>query len=511
MTSLQEPEEPTATEPPLSTVDTTPVGELPAQLVLADPRSLLVDVNVRSEVLLDRAFVGSVKDLGVLVPISARRTDEGALKVVLGQRRTLAAVEAGRKLVPVFVIDAPDEEKAAEIARIVEQVVENDHRAALPDADRVGAFEQLSLLGLSAAQIARRTRTPVRAVRAGLVVTGSAVASGAMRRYDLTLEQAAVIVEFDGDVEAVDALTVAAQREPEQFAHVVQRLRDARAEQAARGQVAEAIGVPIVEQPGYGTSTPVQRLSHLKPAGQPDGVELTVQEHSDCGGQAAYIVDRGSWSTQRWDPVFVCTDWQQYGHEPRYAESDRRTTAGRSMSEEEKVERRRVIECNRAWESAQTVRRGWLTELLSRRTAPKDAPQWIAATLAGGSHDLRRATEEGFPLAAELLGLPAAARLSGRPHPVAEAAQTATPARAGVLTLGLLLGGIEAGTGRHTWRTPTAAARAYFTALERWGYPLSDVERLVLAEPDTGQPAAAEAPEEPSTGTAEEEGMDRVA
>jgi ParB family chromosome partitioning protein len=118
--------------------DHVPVGEMPAQLVLVDPRSLVVDANVRSGVLLDRAFVGSVKDLGVLVPISARRSEGGVLKVVLGQRRTLAAVEAGRDLVPVFVIDAPDEEKAAEIARIVEQVVENDQRAALPDADRVG-------------------------------------------------------------------------------------------------------------------------------------------------------------------------------------------------------------------------------------------------------------------------------------------------------------------------------------------------------------------------------------
>jgi ParB family transcriptional regulator, chromosome partitioning protein len=232
-------------------------GEMPAQRVLVDPRSLVVDANVRSEVLLDRAFVGSVKDLGVLVPISARRCEGGVLKVVLGQRRTLAAVEAGRELVPVFVIDAPDEEKAAEIARIVEQVVENDQRAALPDADRAGAFEQLSLLGLSAAQIARRTRTPVRAVRTALEVTGSAVAAGAMRRHDLTLEQAAVIAEFDGDSEAVEALTAAVQQEPERFEHVVQRLRDDRAERVARVQVAESVGVPIVEQPGYGSSSPV--------------------------------------------------------------------------------------------------------------------------------------------------------------------------------------------------------------------------------------------------------------
>ena len=153
----------------------------------------------------------------------------------------------------------------------------------------VGAFEQLSLLGLSAAQIARRTRTPVRAVRTGLEVTGSAVAAGAMRRHDLTLEQAAVIAEFDGDSEAVEALTAAVQREPERFEHVVQRLRDDRAERVARAQVAESVGVPIVEQPGYGSSSPVQRLTHLKPAAQPTGTELSVQAYSGCPGHVAYI------------------------------------------------------------------------------------------------------------------------------------------------------------------------------------------------------------------------------
>jgi ParB family transcriptional regulator, chromosome partitioning protein len=466
-----------------------PVGEMPARLVLVDPRSLVVDANVRSEVLLDRAFVASVRDLGVLVPISARRCEGGVLKVVLGQRRTLAAVEAGRELVPVFVIDAPDEEKAAEIARIVEQVVENDLRAALPDADRVGAFEQLSLLGLSAAQIARRTRTPVRAVRTALEVTGSAVAAGAMRRHDLTLEQAAVIAEFDGDSEAVEALTAAVQREPERFEHVVQRLRDDRVERLARAQVAESVGVPIVDQPGYGSSSPVQRLTHLKPAAQPDGTELSVQAHSGCPGHAAYIVDRGSWSAQRWDPVYVCTDWQQHGHEPRYADADRRTIAGQTMTEEQRAERRLVIENNRAWESAQIVRRRWLREFLGRRSAPKDAPQWVAATVAAGSFELQKALEDGFTVAIDLLGLatePQWRRVSGATHPVAEAAVASTAARASVLTLGLLLGGIEAGTGRHSWRRPTATARSYFATLERWGYVLSDVERLVLADPDAG-------------------------
>ena len=75
------------------------------------------------------------------------------------------------------------------------------------------------------------------------------------------------------------------------------------------------------------------------------------------------------------------------------------------------------------------------------------------------------------------------------------------PARAAVLTLGLLLGGIEAGTGRHPWRRPTATTRSYFAALERWGYVLSDVERLVLADPDADPEADAQTDARTEAGT----------
>ena len=156
----------------------------------------MISANVRSEANLDKPFVASISDQGVLVPITARRMADGQLHVVLGQRRTLGAIQAGRPLVPVYVIDVPDEEKAAEIVRIIRQVTENDHRAGLREADRVHAHQQLALLGLSAGQIARRTRTGVRGVKASLTVADSELAAAAMARYDLTLEQAAVLAEF---------------------------------------------------------------------------------------------------------------------------------------------------------------------------------------------------------------------------------------------------------------------------------------------------------------------------
>src|SRR5438045_3880569 len=106
-----------------------------------DPASLLVDHNVRSDVALDKEFLASIRDLGVLVPIVAVRTPEGALRVRYGKRRALASVEIGHTGVPVVIVG---DEDADEIARIVSQWHENEHRAGLGTSDKLAAVEQLS-------------------------------------------------------------------------------------------------------------------------------------------------------------------------------------------------------------------------------------------------------------------------------------------------------------------------------------------------------------------------------
>lgn len=206
----------------------------PLPLVMADPAVLLLADNVRVDARLDKPFVASVRDHGVLVPIVAHRTTDGALRVLYGARRTLAAVEAGRPQVPVYVVDVPEEGKAREVFRLVRQLAENDHRDPLRDAERVAAFQQLSLLGLTAKAIARRVHRRVGEVRAGLAVAGSETAAGALDRYDLTLAHASVLAEFDGDQAAVKELTDTARTDPDRFDHLAQRLRVKRATDAAR-------------------------------------------------------------------------------------------------------------------------------------------------------------------------------------------------------------------------------------------------------------------------------------
>jgi len=323
-----------------------------------------------------------------------------------------------------------------------------------------------------------------------------------------------VIAEFDDGtekgVEAVKAPTITARNEPAQFEHVAQRLRDQREEQrlvAERGAELAAAGVRVVTE----HTDQAVRISGLRPTAQdPSGTELTPEAHQDCPGHAAIADVRRSFGAPGTTvkTSYVCIDPDGNGHIPRWDNSTATTGSGSGarqpgpMSEAEKAERRRVIANNKDWDSATTVRREWLrTAFVARKSAPKDAARFIAATLGRGGHDVRKAMESGHATARELLGMDSAVP-HGVPNPVAVAADMAAPARATMLALAVLLGAAEHGTGRHSWRNPSAETRAYFTALWGWGYPLSPVEQLVLT-PDTATPDG-----QPSTDAASGENQD---
>ena len=80
-------------------------------------------------------------------------------------------------------------------------MVENDQREALTDGDRAGAFQQLAFEGLSIAAIAKRTGTKQNVVKSGLVVAENVVAATAIQTHQLTLDQAATLIEFEDDEE----------------------------------------------------------------------------------------------------------------------------------------------------------------------------------------------------------------------------------------------------------------------------------------------------------------------
>jgi ParB family chromosome partitioning protein len=94
---------------------------------------------------------------------------------------------------------------------------------------------------------------------------------------------------------------------------------------------------------------------------------------------------------------------------------------------------------NKAWRSAEAVRREFLSTLLARKTPPKSASGYVAAELAHGSHAMRKTMERSPELAATLLVADEAIAWAS----VAALAAQATDGRAQVITLALVLAGHE--------------------------------------------------------------------
>ena len=75
-----------------------------------DPRTLIIETNVRARTNLDPAFLASIRTHGVRQPVQAHREIDGTLVVRAGQRRTLAAIETGQATIPVYITGGPGSE-----------------------------------------------------------------------------------------------------------------------------------------------------------------------------------------------------------------------------------------------------------------------------------------------------------------------------------------------------------------------------------------------------------------
>jgi ParB family chromosome partitioning protein len=432
-----------------------------------DPHTLTIETNIRTVAPLDAGFVDSIRANGVLVPILARRDAEGSIHVRAGQRRTLAAREAGLATVPVYVVAEADESTAT---RIIEQIVENEQRENLTDVDRLAAWRALELDGLSATVIAKRTGTKRDRVKTGLAVAASDTATGAIATAGLTLDQAAVLLEFEDDPETVTDLTETATTDPDYFPVAVQRARDERQARAAREAAhadESAKGHRILnERPDWDAPTPY-RLHHIHTA---EGEPVTGEDIQGKPGVAVYVSTNYRGEA---DITYYVDDPAALG----YIVADRPTSTRQKgpMTDEQKAERKTLIANNKEWDAAETVRREWIAAMLQRKTLPKNAALVIARSLTSARHRVSEEMSHGNGLAATLLGIE---KEAGYYADAFSDYLDAHPTKAGHVSLAVTLGGIEASTGRDTWRHPSAETARYLQTLAGWGYTLSPVERI---------------------------------
>ncbi len=432
-------------------------------LVHLDPRTVAFEDNIRTDADLDDPFVESIRDRGVLLPVRAYLAGDGQVTVRDGKRRVLGAIKAERPTVPVYVTDPG----TGVVSRVTEQYDTNEQRADLTDTDRIGAWRQLQLEGLSVTAIAKATHTKRTLVQAGLKVAASDTATAAVVEHDLTLNQAATLIEFEDDPTTVKKLRDVARRNPDGFAHEAQRIRDQRKtdQQIAdlTAQYAER-SIQVIAWPRWEDKNTL----HLADLTEADGTDLNPDTFAGRPGYRVAIRE----SYNGIEVGHFVTDWRTHGLKKRRTNGQ----AATGWTEQQKRERRELIANNKAWPSAEVVRREWLATFLARKTTPKNALAFVATVAVAHPARLATALSTHQEVAASLVG---GTYEWGRKHPLA-ALLDANPAKATTVLLAVVLGALEQATRTNTWRNPDNADVTYFTAIKGWGYTLSDVENLVL-------------------------------
>jgi ParB family chromosome partitioning protein len=449
-------------------------------VVRVDPATLIVAANVRSNTKVTKEFVASVKQHGVLVPITAQEAEDG-LRVVDGQRRTLAAVEAGVTEVPVFVV-APLEDAA----RIVDQVVVNEHRAELDDVEQVLAMKELEQLGVSAAAIAKRTGAKRKAVDAALTVASNPATTAVMRDRQLTLDDAVLLAEFTDDEDATGRL-LSRMEDGHGVEHLAQQIRNERHTEAELERVRDEIrekGLPLLDRaPTYDDKEllDVTNVNASPEGGDLDPAVALAEAPNDVfafakrthggwgvsGGEYKQEPDTFSIGYAVKRSAVLEHGWWHYSlrNAPVELSAEEQAAA--------KEERRKARETTKAWTAATAVRVSWLQELLQRKAMPKG---WELLSVQQAF-----VNQYGYPWGT-VLGLLGVERSENGldKHDLVEYVD-AHPTRATQVAVALAVGAVEGAHefDRKGWQL-VHSAKPYLGLLASWGYELADVEREVV-------------------------------
>jgi ParB family chromosome partitioning protein len=455
------------------------------ELVTLPALNVAIEHNVRTAADLDPGFLASVKQHGVLLPTIGYRDHTGRIVVRDGQMRVLAAIEAGCD-VPVFVT-ARDDNTAK---RIAEQLVANERRTALTDGDRLAAYRQLEIEGLSVTAIAKETGTKRDTVKATLAVAKSEAATKAVTDQALTLDDALLFAEFQDDPEAIAELQGCVDDGyAEELAFTAERIRQDRQGKADMARIAgewEAKGVRVVTSEDDYTT-----LSSLTDAEDDADERPVLDAEAHATGCAGHAVVLQAWGEHAAVPVCTTPEAHHVLY-PRYSFPGSTPAVlteeeAAEQKEAEKAARRELIANNKAWDAADTLRTEFVKSLLQRKTLPKD---WtMFAAVAGTRHGwTMRADNSGG--VCDLLAIE-----SGTGYGADTAALWVEqhPAKAPHVALAVVLSAFENAADRNWWRYPSTEGAAYLNQLAAWGHRLTDVEKIAAGiQPDTAEPEGGE-------------------
>jgi ParB family chromosome partitioning protein len=190
----------------------------------------------------------------------------------------------------VYVLDRQAaDHKTATAERIAHQIVTNDQRSALTDAQRVKGITQMLLVGVSPAKVAKKLAVDRDTVTAAASVADSPTALAALEDGQLSLAEAAALREFEDDEHAVNALLTVAGGGA--FDHLVAQLRQDRIAEQARTDAEMTYrqqGFMILTERPPWRDTSLVLLRHLR---TPDSHEATQAAVTDPAHWAVLLVE----------------------------------------------------------------------------------------------------------------------------------------------------------------------------------------------------------------------------
>lgn len=470
---------------------------------------VVIDKNVRRTVDIDKSFISSIRNHGILQPPVGWRDDAGQVHITMGQRRTLAAKEIGLDTIPVIIRTQTE----AEQARIVAQLAENEQRSSLTPADTAAAYAQLQFeFGVTPEQIARKTNSPKAKVQTALAVAGSEAAASAARSHPITLEQAAVFTEFDQDGDAIAKLNEVASANPAMLDHEASKLREERLDReviARLEAIAVDLGATVVSGWKEWEDARVADINSLWREGDESRTRIKPDDLRSFTDVYAWVragyrgdADRGFRLTFGIaKPRTQGLEGHSLGH----------AGAAGGLSDEEKAARKQKRQDKADMVAATTVRRAWLRDTLLAPTTTRPAKletsmlRWVAAELLHAVGTLRPSNGMDLDLIlGDLLGATLTDEHRGHGyHPVTGDYVSGHRVLAGTLAegrdplriaLATAVGQTEAVVGNPKADSFGQDVRAgrYLAQLAEWGYTLAEVEQRIVTAYDEKVAAAAE-------------------
>lgn len=324
------------------------------ELLEIDPRRLVSHAsNLRQKKVDISELVASIRHNGVLEPLIVSLDQFAAdptYVILAGHRRAAAAVEAGLATVPCVVRT----DLGADASAVHTMIAENVIRQNLTAVEEARGYAQLAMLGVPIGEIAKATGRKTELIEQAIAVTEKKNTLATASEYDLTLEQAIAISEFESEKSTVKELTELAARDPMRFAHTVENKRqDLRRKQAWEEAAAKyrAAGVRLTKQHPSG-ATWIDQLDNGK------GKPLTEAQHRKCPGHIVWLAEV-YYGEAKPEARFYCDDADAQGHKrlevplPRHEETPDQTAE----------RKRRAAELD----AAATVRKQWFGEFLARK------------------------------------------------------------------------------------------------------------------------------------------------